>query len=111
MDRVTLAQKMAWQLQPSWHFRGATKAAEWSVQDTVKALQTLLLTDGGAFLQQSLSFAAQRPVDLATLEQLVITLFQEGAVQRVWRAQGTWNDGTTYQFGIITARAPDTSQV
>lgn len=109
MDRATLAQKMAWQLQPSWHFRRATEAAEWSVQDTVKALQTLLLADGGTFLQQTLSLAAQRPVDLTALEQLVITLFQEGSVQRVWRARGTLNDGTACQFGIIVARAPGTS--
>lgn len=100
---------MAWQLQPSWHFSGAADTNEWSVKDTVKALQMLLLADRGAFLQQTLSLAAQRPVDLATLEQLVITLFQEGAVQRVWRAQGTLSDGTRCVFGIIAARAPGTS--
>ncbi|ETX05912.1 hypothetical protein [Candidatus Entotheonella palauensis] len=111
MDRATLVQKMAWQLQPSWHFRGAADAEEWSVKDTVKALQTLLLADGGAFLQQTLSLVAQRTVHLDTLEQLVITLFQEGAVQRVWRAQSTLSDGTVYTFGIIAARAPGTSHV
>ncbi|PON17049.1 hypothetical protein C2W62_15275 [Candidatus Entotheonella serta] len=108
MDRATLAQKIAWQLQPAWHFRGAADAAEWSVKDTVKALQTLLLADQGAFLQQTLSRAAQRPVPLENLEQLVMTLFQEGAVQRVWRAQSTLSDGTSYMFGIIAARAPGT---
>jgi hypothetical protein len=110
MDRATLAQKIAWQLQPSWHFRGAAEAAEWSVKDTVKALQALLLADCGAFLQQTLSLAAQRPVDLETLAQLVITLFQEGTVQRVWRAQGTLSNGTRCVFGMIVARAPGASQ-
>ncbi|WP_089718615.1 hypothetical protein [Candidatus Entotheonella palauensis] len=109
MDRAALVQKIAWQLQPSWHFRGAVDAAEWTVKDTVKSLQTLLLADDGAFLQQTLSLAAQRTVDLDTLDQLVITLFQEGAVQRVWRAQSALSDGLTYMFGIITARAPGTS--
>jgi hypothetical protein len=109
MDRATLAQKLAWQLQPSWHFRGAADAAEWSVKDTVKALQTLLLADRGAFLQQTLSLVAQRPVNLESLEQLLVALFQEGAVQRVWRVQGTLSDGTTCAFGIIVARAPGLS--
>lgn len=109
MKRAILAQKMAWQLQPAWHFRGVADTAEWSVQDTVKGLQTLLLADEGAFLQQTLSLAAQRPIDLDTLERLVITLFQEGAAQRVWRAQGTLSDGTTCVFGIIVARAPGAS--
>ncbi len=108
MDRATLAQNITWQLQPNWHFRGAADAAEWSVQDTVKALQTLLLANRGAFLQQTLSLAAKRPVALETLEQLIITLFQEGAVQRVWRAQGTLCDGMTCAFGLIAARAPGT---
>lgn len=110
MDRATLAQKIAWQLQPSWHFRGAADADEWSVQDTVKALQTLLLANHGSFLQQTLSLALQRPVDLNTLEELTITLFQEGAVQRVWHAQSTLSDGTACAFGLISARAPGTSQ-
>lgn len=109
MNRAALAQKIAWQLQPSWHFRGAADTAEWSVKDTVKALQTLLLANRGAFLQHTLSLAARRPVALETLEQLVITLFQEGAVQRVWRAQATLSDGTLYMFGLIVARAPGTS--
>jgi len=109
MDRATLARKLVWQLQPSWHFRGAADTAEWSVEDTVKALQTLLLADRGAFLQQTLSLAAQWPVHLESLEQLRIALFQEGAVQRVWRAHGTLSDGTTCAFGIIVARAPGLS--
>ncbi len=111
MDRDSLLQKMAWQLQPSWHFRGGNHESEWSVKQTVKALQTLLLSDGGAFLEQTLSRAAQRPVDLETLDTLVITLFQEGAVQRVWRAEATLNDGTTWPFGIIVARASGAGQV
>ncbi len=111
MNRATLAQKMAWQLQPSWHFRGATNATEWSVQDTVKALQARLLADGGAFLRKTLSLATQRCVDLATLEQLVITLFQEGAVQRVWRAQAVFRDDPPCVFGLIAARAPGTCHV
>lgn len=110
MDRASLTQKIAWHLQPLWHFRGANHKAEWSVKQTVKALQTLLLADDGAFLQQTLSQAAQQPVGLEMLEQLVITLFQEGAVQRVWRAQATFADGATGSFGIIAARASGTSQ-
>lgn len=109
MDRASLTEKIAWQLQPSWHFRGANHETEWSVKQTVKALQTLLLTNGGAFLQQTLSQAAQQSVDLNELEQLIITLFQEGAVQRVWRAQATLVDGTIWPFGIIVARSSDTS--
>ncbi len=79
------------------------------MKQTVKALQTLLLADHGDFLHQSLSLAMQRPVALETLEQLRITLFQEGAIQRVWRAQGALSDGTTCVFGIIVARAPGAS--
>ena len=110
MDRATLAQKISWQLQPAWRFRGAAPAAEWSVTDTVKALQTLLLADSGAFLQRTLSLAAQQPVSLERLDQLLITLFQEGAAQRVWRAQATLSNGATHPFGLISARAPGVSQ-
>ena len=109
MDRATLAQKITWRLQPAWRFRGAAPAAEWSVTDTVKALQTLLLADGGAFLQQTLSLAAQQPVRLQRLDQLRIALFQEGAAQRVWRAQAILSDGATHLFGLISARAPGAS--
>lgn len=110
MDRASLSQKIAWQVQPSWHFRGGDDEAEWSVKQTVKALQILLLADGAAFLQQTLSQAAQQPVELETLDELVITLFQEGAVQRVWRAQATLTDGVVWSFGIIVARASGASQ-
>lgn len=110
MDRASLAQKIAWQVQPSWHFRGGHDQAEWSVKQTVKALQTLLLADHAAFLQQTLDQAAQRPVDLEALDELAITLFQEGAVQRVWRAQATLTDGTVWPFGVIVARDSGTSQ-
>jgi len=109
MDRHRLLRKIFWHVQPNWHLRYRPEAQTLSVQDTVKGLQALLLAEQGAMLQQTLHQAGAPPGSLAALSQLDIALYQEGVDQRVWRAQATLGDGTTWLFGIIVARAPGAS--
>lgn len=109
MDRQALRQRMWWNLQQPWHFRGQPDAAGLSLTATVKGLQALLLAEHGAMLRRTLEAVWQRPVHLQELARLEIVLYQEGADQRVWRAQATLADGLTRSFGIIVARAPGRS--
>ena len=106
MDRAALLQKIFWNLQQPWHFRRQPDPADLSVNATVKGLQTLLLAEQGAMLSHTLQAVWGRPVDLEDLQQLIITLYQEGADQRVWRAHVTLADGDQRFFGLIVARAP-----
>lgn len=109
MDRRLLLTKIFWNLQANWHLRHRPDAQVLSVQDTVKGLQQLLLTEQGTMLQQTLQRAWGRFVSLDELSRLDIALYQEGVDQRVWRAKATLQDGTTQLFGIIVARTPGAS--
>lgn len=111
MNRTVVLSKMFWNLQANWHLRRPPSPHELSVRDTVKGLQRLLLAEQGAMLSHTLDHAFGRPVSLANLARLEIGLYQEGADQRVWRAQATLDDGTMRPFGIIAARAPAMSSV
>src|SRR5262249_53484463 len=111
MDKQLLLSKMFWHLQANWHWRHQPVPQALSVPETVKELQALLLAEQGAMLQQTLQLAYARPVSLEALSRLTIALYQEGVDQRVWRAQATLLDGTTWPFGIIVARAPGASSV
>jgi hypothetical protein len=109
MDRQVLLGKIFWQLHRPWHFRHQPGATALSLQETVKGLQTLLVTDSAALLVRTLTAASQRAVCLDDLARLDIVLFQEGVDQRVWRASATLQDSTSVLFGIIVARAPGPS--
>jgi hypothetical protein len=109
MDRSALLQKIFWNLHQPWHFRRQPDPAALAVNATVKGLQTLLLAQDGAMLSHTLQAVWGRPVDLDDLHQLIITLYQEGADQRVWRAHVTMADGDQRFFGLIVARAPGPS--
>ena len=78
MDRGLLLSKIFWNLQANWHFRHRPKAQTLSVQDTVKGLQRLLLTEQGALLQHTLQRAYAHCVSLDALSRLDIALYQEG---------------------------------
>lgn len=109
MERTALLAKIFWNLEANWHLHRKPATHELSVKETVKGLQTLLLAQQGAMLLQTLCQVFARPVALHELNRLDIALYQEGADQRVWRAQGTLTDGTSRLFGIIVARAPTAS--
>jgi hypothetical protein len=109
MDRSALLQKIFWNLQQPWHCRRQPDPAALSVNTTVKGLQTLLLDEEGAMLAHTLQAVWGRPVDLEDLQQLMMTLYQEGADQRVWRAHATMADGSQRFFGLIVARTPGPS--
>ena len=109
MDRKVLLQKIFWNLQQPWHFRRQPNPADLSINATVKGLQTLLLAEQGVMLSQTLQAVWGHRVDLEDLQQLVMTLYQEGADQRVWRAHSTLTDGDQRLFGLIVARAPGPS--
>jgi len=111
MDRHLLLTKIFWHPQANWHLRHQPVPHVLSVQETVKGLQTLLLAEQGAMLQQTLQLVDARPVSLEALSRLEIALYQEGVDQRVWRAQATLLDGSTRLFGIIVARAPGASSL
>ncbi|MDH3599332.1 MAG: hypothetical protein OEU26_06785, partial [Candidatus Tectomicrobia bacterium] len=89
--------------------RRQSDPAELSVNATVKGLQALLLAAEGAMLSRTIEAVWGQPVDLEDLQQLMITLYQEGTEQRVWRAQVTRSDGDQRFFGLIVARAPGPS--
>ncbi|GIX46320.1 MAG: hypothetical protein KatS3mg131_0531 [Candidatus Tectimicrobiota bacterium] len=63
----------------------------------------------GAFLAQTLRHLFAPAPHLEDLERLEIAFYQEGADQRVWRAQVTLRDGRCGVFGLIAARAPGAS--
>jgi hypothetical protein len=109
MPRATLLARIFWGFKTTWHLRRQPAPHELSVQDTVKGLQTLLLAEQGAMLAATLEQAFGRPVALDELDRLDISLYQEGADQRVWRAQATLAEGIWCPFGIIVARAPTAS--
>jgi hypothetical protein len=109
MDRAALLKKIWWHVQQPWHFRQQPDPTALSVTATVKGLQTFLLAADGAVLRRTLAAVWQRPVALEELERLEITWYQEGAEQRVWRAQATLAEGGERCFGIIVARATGAS--
>jgi hypothetical protein len=109
MERAALLAKIFWSLQEHWHLRRQPAPHELAVPETVKGLQRMLLAMQGAMLERTLCQAFARPVTLQELNRLDIALYQEGAHQRVWRAQATLADGTTRPFGLIAARAPAAS--
>jgi hypothetical protein len=109
MDRATLLRKIWWNLQQPWHLRRQPDPAALSVTATVKGLQAFLVAEQGAVLCRTLAAVWQRPMALQELERLDIAFYQEGAEQRVWRAQATLVDGSTRPFGMIVARAPGAS--
>jgi hypothetical protein len=111
MERATLRTKIYWNLQTSWHLHRRPAPDEPSIKETVKGLQTLLLDPQGAMLERTLCQVFAQPSVFPVLSRLDIALYQEGAEQRVWRAQATLEDGTTRAFGIIVARAPGASSV
>src|SRR5262245_59311859 len=111
MDRGLLLSKIFWDLQANWHLRHRPNAQTLSVQETVKELQRLLLTEQGALLQHTLQRAYGRCVSLEALSRLDIALYQEGIDQRLWLVQATLMDEITQCFGIIVSRAPDASSL
>ncbi len=108
MDKTTLLTKIFWNLQANWHLRHRPAADELSVSETAKGMQRLLLAQRGAMLVDTLRWVFSRPVSLEELQRLDITLYQEGADQRVWRAQAVLADGLSRPFGLIVARTPGT---
>jgi hypothetical protein len=111
MERATLLSKIYWNLQANWHLHRRPMPDEPSIKEAVKALQTLLLDTQDAMLERTLCQVFAQPSVLPVLSRLDIALYQEGAEQRVWRAQATLADGTSRAFGIIVARAPGASSV
>lgn len=107
MDEKDLLGKIFWRLQTNWHLRRRPAAHELSVPETVKGLQHLLLAQNAAMLIGTLCQIFSRPVCVKELQRLEIALYQEGADQRVWRAQVTLTDGNSRLFGLIVARTPD----
>jgi hypothetical protein len=106
MDEKELLAKIFWRLQTNWHLRRRSTAHELSVPETVKGLQRLLLAKNAAILVDTLQQVFAHPVYVENLQRLEIALYQEGADQRVWRAQATLADGHSRLFGIIVARTP-----
>ena len=80
MDRGLLLSKIFWNLQANWHLRHRPDAQTLSVQETVKGLQRLLLTEQGALLQRTLQLAYARCVSLEALSRLDITLYQKVSI-------------------------------
>ena len=111
MERAVLLSKIYWHCQENWHLRRHPAPDELSVKETVKGLQNLWLDASGAMLERTLCQAFARPIALPMLSRLEIVLYQEGAEQRVWRAQATLEDGTIRPFGVIVARAPGASSL
>jgi hypothetical protein len=111
MEQAVLLTKIYWHLRTNWHLHRRPTPDEPSLKETVKGLQTLLLDPQGAMLERTLCQVFARSHVLPRLSRLDIALYQEGAEQRVWRAQATLEDGTNRAFGIIVARAPGASSV
>lgn len=111
MERAVLLTKISWNLQENWRLRHRPAPHELSVQETVKSLQNLLLDAQGAMLERTLCRVFARSMAIHALSRLDIALYQEGAEQRVWRAQAMLADGTIRPFGIIVARAPGASSL
>lgn len=111
MERAVLLTKIYWNLQENWHLRHRPAPHELSIKETVKGLQNLLLDAQGAMLERTLCRVFAQPMAIRALSRLDIALYQEGAEQRVWRAQATLVDGTVRPFGIIMARAPGASSL
>jgi hypothetical protein len=111
MERAALLSKIYWSLQTNWHLHRRPMPDELSIKETVKGLQTLLLDTQGAMLERTLCQVFAQANVLPLLSRLDVALYQEGAEQRVWRAQATLEDGTNRAFGIIVARAPGASSV
>jgi hypothetical protein len=109
MDKATLLTKIFWHPQAHWCLRRPPVPHELSVPQTVQGLQRLLLARQGAMLAHTLQQVFARPVAFQEINRLDIVFYQEGADQRVWRAQAKLTDGTTRAFGIIVARAPGAS--
>ena len=106
MDQENLLAKIFWHLQANWHLRRRPTTHDLSVPETVKGLQRLLLAQQAVMLRETLQQLFTRAVCLEDLQRLEIALYQEGADQRVWRAQATLTDGRSRPFGLIVARAP-----
>ncbi|MGE3538256.1 MAG: hypothetical protein AB7N91_12600 [Candidatus Tectimicrobiota bacterium] len=109
LDRAALLGKIFWQLQANWHLRQRPTPQTLTVPETVQGLQAMLLAEEGAMLRQTLACLYGQPVALETLQRLDISLYQEGAQQRVWRAHVTLPDQAPGVFGLIAARAPGAS--
>lgn len=107
MDKKSLLAKIFWRLQTNWHLRRHPTPHDLSVPETVKGLQRLLLARRAAMLDATLRRVFSRPVCVEDLQRLDIAFYQEGADQRVWRAQATLADGCSRPFGLIVARTPD----
>lgn len=105
MDKKSLLAKIFWHLQANWHLRRRPTAHDLSVPKTVKGLQHLLVAQHAAMLDATLRRVFSRPVCVEDLQRLDIAFYQEGADQRVWRAQATLVDGRSRPFGLIVARA------
>ena len=103
MDKTALLEKIFWNLQARWHLRRRPTTHELSLKETVKGLQHLLLDQQAAMLLDTLHHVFTSSVHLEDLQRLHISLYQEGADQRVWRAQATLLDGRSHAFGLIVA--------
>jgi hypothetical protein len=106
MDNKSLLAKIFWHLQATWHLRRRPTSHDLSIAETVKGLQHLLLAQHAAMLVETLQQVFNHPVCIEDLQRLEIALYQEGADQRVWRAQATLLDGRSRPFGLIVARTP-----
>jgi hypothetical protein len=106
MDKPVLLERIFWNIQASWHLRRRPTTHELSVKETVKGLQHVLLDQQATMLLDTLHQVFTSAIRLEDLQRLEISLYQEGADQRVWRAQATLTDGRSHAFGLIVARAP-----
>jgi hypothetical protein len=107
MNKKDLLAKIFWHIQSNWHLQRRPTVHELSVPETVRGLQHLLLAQDAAMLLDTLRQIVNRPVCADDLQRLDITFYQEGADQRVWRAQATLANGYSRLFGLIVARTPD----